>query len=61
MPNIDTKGTSSYLPDEKRKKKLQVVRRDKKVRIGPPLDPKVKEKLNNNLAKARKAKAKSKK
>lgn len=48
------------MPDEKRKK-LQVVRRDKKVRIGPPMDPKVKQKLNKNLEKARNAKSKSKK
>ena len=54
-------GTISYTEDGEKKKKLQVIKRDKKVRIGKPLDPKVKAKLQKNLEKARVAKNKSKK
>ncbi len=59
MPMLN--GTIAYTDDGEKKKKLQVIKRDKKVRVGKPLDPKVKAKLQNNLAKARLAKNKSKK
>ena len=59
MPPLN--GTIAYTDDGEKKKKLQVIKRDKKVRVGKPLDPKVKAKLQNNLAKARLARNKSKK
>ena len=58
MPPLN--GTIAY-DDVEKKKKLQVIKRDKKVRVGKPLDPKVKAKLQKNLEKARLAKNKSKK
>ena len=59
MPPLN--GTIAYTDDGEKKKKLQVIKRDKKVRVGKPLDPKVKAKLQKNLEKARLAKNKSKK
>lgn len=55
-------GTRAFLPDEQEKrKKLNVVRRDKKVRMGKAMDPKTKAKLEKSLEKARAARTKKSK
>ena len=61
MTNIRYDGTRAFLPDEQEsRKRLKVIRRDVKVRMGKAMDEKTKAKLTKNLEKARAARSKKK-